>query len=154
MFLEDLLDVSVKMIVDLLHQRPARLLLFGLDFYASNASGAAHGFRGYYVDEGRPEAGGGYHDSAEELRFLACLVRAAQDPIYMDGHLKRILEARAPDAAARLRRVTLGAHVGATGSGRDAGSGGSAVSGADPPALFTSWGGAGSVPILGSSLNS
>ena len=82
----------------------ATLHVFGFDFYASNATGRGHGFSGYYQDERTPEAGGGYHSSEEELRFFACLVRKGTVPVYFDENLARILRAREPVAAMRLRQ--------------------------------------------------
>jgi len=95
---------GIKMMVDVLLQRPQRLYIFGFDFYLSSTAGRAHGFEGYYRDVPDPELAR-WHNTSNEIRFFACLLEGGEAPLFLDPHLAGVLRSREPAAVAKLRPV-------------------------------------------------
>ena len=82
---------GLKLLLDVCRQRPARVSLYGYDFYQASADGAddQHGFEGYYKDS--RSAHSPWHNETAEIHFFARYLAASRCPIRIDTHLANVV---------------------------------------------------------------
>lgn len=84
------LRTGTKAIIDVLRHAPARVMLFGFDFYQTST----HAFAGHYASfeaagvHRRHHGSSRHHDASEELRYFR---RHLWHRVQIDDHLRRVL---------------------------------------------------------------
>lgn len=80
------LRTGLKLLLDVVRQKPRSVHLFGFDLYTSNT----HGFGGYYRDTASPVQST-WHNTTRELIFMREFARQHRSVVTLDSHLTRVL---------------------------------------------------------------